>query len=136
MISVRRVLRRGNDKRPMARGHGADRAHRDWDHPADEGVCKRDDASQAYPRNNSSTVRVSRRQCDDRENGQGRIHRGWRKLVCVELFVVIILLAQTGVAAARIAVFPIRGSRYNRPHTQVTFRGIPAAEIGSPSPPT
>ena len=33
-------------------------------------------------------------------------------------------------ATPRIAVFPTPGSHYNRPHTQITFRGIPAAQIG------
>ena len=34
-------------------------------------------------------------------------------------------------ASAPVAVFPIPGSRYNRPPAQITFRGIPAAQIGS-----
>ncbi|MGH2887980.1 MAG: hypothetical protein ACRDPA_35690, partial [Solirubrobacteraceae bacterium] len=27
-------------------------------------------------------------------------------------------------------MFPISGSKYNRPHTQITFRGVPADQIG------
>ena len=30
----------------------------------------------------------------------------------------------------QVAVFPLPGSRYNRPETQITFRGIPAPAIG------
>jgi Arylsulfotransferase (ASST) len=66
-----------------------------------------------------------------RANSARRLKRAWQKLVYVELFAVILLLVQVGVASARIAVFPVPGSRYNRPRTQITFRGVPAAQIGS-----
>ena len=42
--------------------------------------------------------------------------------------------AQVGVATAasgRVAVFPVPGSKYNRPQTQITFRGVPASQLGS-----
>ena len=38
--------------------------------------------------------------------------------------------ANPALATPRVAVFPIPGTHYNRPHTQITFRGIPAAQIG------
>lgn len=33
-------------------------------------------------------------------------------------------------AQATVSVYPLPGSRYNRAQTQITFRGIPAAQIG------
>ena len=64
------------------------------------------------------------------------LRRGWHCLAVLQLTAGIFLLAQAGAAsaaAAPVAVFPIPGSRYNRPRTQITFRGIPATQLGSVS---
>jgi Arylsulfotransferase (ASST) len=58
--------------------------------------------------------------------------------MCVVRRVALIVLcfAATGLvgavanASAAVSVFPIPGTRYNRPQTQITFRGIPAGQIG------
>ena len=61
-------------------------------------------------------------------------HRAWRAVVTVAVIAGALLLAQPGVAfGARgaVAVFPIAGSEYNRPETQIAFRGVPAGQIGA-----
>ncbi len=39
-------------------------------------------------------------------------------------------LAGSAAAAGSVSVFPIPGSRYNLPRTQIAFRGVPAASLG------
>ena len=58
--------------------------------------------------------------------------RSVRRLVVLGSVVMAATLGVgTGVAvAASVEVFPIPGSRYNRPATQITFRGAPAGTIG------
>ena len=62
------------------------------------------------------------------------LHRVWPIIVAIQLITGFLLLTQVGLASAapgRIAVFPIPGSKYNRPQAQITFRGVPAGRIGS-----
>jgi len=57
-------------------------------------------------------------------------------LAAAALFLAGVLSASAGAAAARaqappVAVYPSPGTHYNLPATQITFRGIPASQIGS-----
>jgi len=62
------------------------------------------------------------------------VHRVWHGLLTVGAIVGALLLAQAGAASealGAVAVFPTPGSQYNRPRTQITFRGVPADQIGA-----
>jgi hypothetical protein len=62
------------------------------------------------------------------------VRRAWLGLVTVGAIAGTLLVAQAGVASGavgEVAVFPIPGSRYNRPQTQITFRGVPPDQIDS-----
>ena len=63
-----------------------------------------------------------------------RLLRSPRHIVAIfPLAVGILLLSYVGVATAasgRVAVFPVPGSKSNRPQTQITFRGVPASQLG------
>ena len=53
-----------------------------------------------------------------------------RVLEALALAIVVVLLGPVAAAAAAVAVFPIPGTKYNRPQTQITFRGVAAGAIG------
>ena len=60
--------------------------------------------------------------------------RGAGGRLCVALLIAVLLavgVCATAAAAEPVAVFPIAGSRYNRPATQITFRGVAAGQLGS-----
>jgi hypothetical protein len=57
-------------------------------------------------------------------------HRVRHVLRALGLAIVVLLLGPVAAAAAAVAVFPIPGTTYNRPQTQITFRGVAAGAIG------
>jgi hypothetical protein len=54
----------------------------------------------------------------------------WPLCTVVAVVLAAAWLAPCATAAAQVVVFPIPGSRYNRPATQITFRGVAPGQIG------
>lgn len=66
----------------------------------------------------------------------GKVFRGQTWLVAVPIFISLLggvvadCVHPVMAAAVPVSVFPLPGSRYNRPATQIAFRGVSAAAIG------
>jgi hypothetical protein len=67
---------------------------------------------------------------DVRTPSRGRTPR-WALATLLSTFVWLVLAGAASAASPAVSVYPLPGSKYNLPGSQIVFRGIPASQIGN-----